>query len=1008
MRRILTVTLFALVCAAAADAQAVVGSGAITGLVKDVYGDGIPDTTIALTNKVVGVKRTMTTSDDGVFALPALLPAGSYDLKVTRKGYADWELPSFDLSLGETLNFKITLYADKAATPAEAQRSLPAVQDSKMSVSALVNDDQLFALPTVALQLDPLVLLAPGVVESPAGVLVFRGESFRNVFLMDGVSTTNNYFLNNPGIAPFVMQESAAEMQVLSAAAPVEFGHTMGGIVNMVTKTGTNRLHATAYDTYSQNSWDAPDFFGGGFLPTGRLNHAGVSAGLPVASDELFLYGNLERVNETSQGLNLITNPLLTNTALTSGCTATSAQCSAAARFIGTHTNVKVPQSQISTNGFARMDFRPSDRQTFTLAGAIKSQRAVNSLDSATVDPNDGLLGSNATTTDSTRYATFAWTRVLSGTRVNEFHGDWFRNTLTATTDPTLFPTSSAACPSCGTGPLAIYVAGTPVGGNPAVPYNLREQRFGGNDSFTLTEGSHTLRLGGEVWRTQDTMGQLYGQYGIYDYSSFSAFALDFTGNVKAAKNYATFAQTLGTTPTDLNSYVFNAYAQDTWKVFPRLTITVGARWEKSRLPKPTEPNPSNYLSEIIPSPNTDVSPRIGIAYLIDNRTVIRAGGGTYYEPFPGQLVHDLWAGGGIFQSFYQLAPAAVGAPAFPKVLATNATTTLASGLLSQFYPAARFRNPYSEQGSVAIERRLTRYISLAATYVQSQGVKIWTATDQNLPGGKQIWETYTVTGAPASAPGTYSTWVWYGAQAGQRFQVDTEGSSRYRGATAQVRTAPLFGLSLQASYTWSHATDDVSAPRVGNSVVPSTYFPGDYTGDRANSAFDQRNRAVVNFVWQPVISKKTDVLSRFLLNGWLVSGIGTYSASMYVTPLIEVQGQQFNGYVMDYATSLNGTNGWSRVPFEQVNSLPLGSRTNVDARLSKWLPFTERFKGLLTVEAFNATNHQNVSAVNTTAFTAVSGVLKPVSGLGAPIASYGYPYGSAARRVQVGFRLEF
>jgi hypothetical protein len=222
------------------------------------------------------------------------------------------------------------------------------------------------------------------------------------------------------------------------------------------------------------------------------------------------------------------------------------------------------------------------------------------------------------------------------------------------------------------------------------------------------------------------------------------------------------------------------------------------------------------------------------------------------------------------------------------------------------------------------------------------------------------------------------------------------------------VRTAPIFGLSVQASYTWSHAFDDLSGPLVANSVINANYFPSSYSGDEGPSAFDQRNHAVVNFTWQPKFTSKTDVLSRFVLNGWLVSGIGAYSSSMFVTPTVLVQGQQFTGITMDYATSLNGTGGWSRVPFQNVNTLPLGVRTNVDVRVSKSLPFTERFKGQLTFEAFNAANHQNVSGVNTVAFTSVSGVLKPVAGLGTPIASYGYPFGSSSRHVQVAFRLEF
>jgi len=278
--------------------------------------------------------------------------------------------------------------------------------------------------------------------------------------------------------------------------------------------------------------------------------------------------------------------------------------------------------------------------------------------------------------------------------------------------------------------------------------------------------------------------------------------------------------------------------------------------------------------------------------------------------------------------------------------------------------------------------------------------------TDQNMPAGSKTYQSYNIDNAQGTLANTYGSWIWTNTPVGQRYQVDTGGFSRDRAAMAQVRTAPIFGLSVQAAYTWSHSIDDVSGPP-GYSIVPSTYFPGDYTGDRGNSAFDQRNRGVLNFVWQPVVNKK-DPVSRYLLNGWLITGIATYNSSMFATPLVEVQGQQFTGYTMQYTNSLNGTNGWSRVPFEKTGGLPIGTRQNLDVRASKALPITERLRAQLMVEAFNATNHENVSAINTIAFTAVSGTLKPVTGLGAPIASYGYPYGSSARHIQVSLRLDF
>jgi hypothetical protein len=1023
MRRTLAVSLLALVCSTAVYAQAVVGSGAITGIVMDKYGDGIPETTISLTNKTLGVKRTMLTSDDGIFTLPALVPGSAYDLKVTRRGYADWELPSFDLSVGETVNFRIRLYADRAPTPDEAQRSLAPVQDSKTTVSAQVTAAQLAALPTPVRQVDPLVLLAPAVVENPQGVLVFRGLVARNVFLLDGLSITDNYFLYQPNVAPFIAQDSVAEMQVVPSAATVDFAHTMGGMVNAVSKTGTNGLHASAYDYYAQNSWDSPDFFGDGFKPTGRRNHAGLSVGLPIFTDNLFLFGNVEHVNDSSEGLNRILNPLLTapggNTAITTGCTATAMQCSQADTFINQQLNVKVPQTLNSTTGFARMDYRPNEHNAFTLNGAVLASRGNNNYNDATVATNGGMLGANANLTNSTRYAAFGWTHVIGESMVNDFHGGWFRDTTTTATNTSQFPVSSGNCLACGTGPLAIYVDGTSLGGNPTVPFNMREGRYQAADNFTFTLASHTVRIGGDAWRREDTMDQLYSRFGMYNYESFTSFAEDFSADVRALKDYGTFSQTLGNSVASTTDWQLSVFAEDTWKVKPGLTVNVGVRWDKARLPTPTEPNDGNYLSGYIPSPNTDVMPRFGLAYMLDKRTVVRLGAGSYYEPFPGQLLHDLYVGGGNYQTYFELAPTTTGTVVFPQVLPSSAVQTLNSALVGQFFAAERFRNPYTLQATAAIERRLNRWVSLALTYLQTASHRLWTATDLDLVGASTetlTTETYTINNAQGAAVNTYATAVWNSAQAGHHFQVDNEGGATYKAGTAQLRTAPLFGLSVQAAYTWSHAFDDMSGPQVLNSIVPSNSFPSSYVGDEGPSLFDQRNHAVVNFTWQPVVHA-TGAVSRYLLNGWLISGIGTYSSSMYVSPTILAAGQQFPtktitpnytnlAITMDFPNTLNGTGGWSRVPFEAVNILPLGSQTNIDARLSKTIPFTSRLMGQFAFDAFNATNHKDVSAVDTIAYTSTLGVISPVAGVGAPMGSYGYPFGSTSRHVQVSFRL--
>ena len=225
------------------------------------------------------------TSDDGIFYVACADSGFRYNLKVTRRGYADWELPSFDLSVGETLNFRIPLYADKALHAHRCAARAVAGAGHKTSVAALVTEDQLADLPTKGRCWKIWYCWRPPWCKALTGIWFSAAKGLPNVFLLDGIDITDEFFLHHPGAGPTAMQESMSEMQVISAAAPADFGRAMGGMLNMISRTGTNGLHAAAYDYYSQNSWDSPDFFGNGFVPTGRDNHAGVSVGLPISSD---------------------------------------------------------------------------------------------------------------------------------------------------------------------------------------------------------------------------------------------------------------------------------------------------------------------------------------------------------------------------------------------------------------------------------------------------------------------------------------------------------------------------------------------------------------------------------------------------------------------------------------------------------------------------------------------------------------------------------------------------
>jgi hypothetical protein len=129
-------------------------------------------------------------------------------------------------------------------------------------------------------------------------------------------------------------------------------------------------------------------------------------------------------------------------------------------------------------------------------------------------------------------------------------------------------------------------------------------------------------------------------------------------------------------------------------------------------------------------------------------------------------------------------------------------------------------------------------------------------------------------------------------------------------------------------------------------------------------------------------------------------------ASSLPETPLVLVNGQQFSGMTMEYTTSLDGSGGWPRAPFAGVNSLRTGSQYNLDARLTRTLQFTERVKAIVMFEAFNALNTHYNTGVNTIAYSATNGVIRPVPGGGSPNAASAFPYGTNARSAQIAFRL--
>jgi hypothetical protein len=1011
MRMGIRVCVLAAVSVCASWAQAIAGGGAISGFVLEGDIDGLPQATVTLTNSALGVRRVSTTTDEGAFDILSLPPGEGYRLNVEYKGFSKWESSSFEIAVGQTRVVRIPLQreqAAQAATNVDIESVMAQVEDTKTGVSIVISPAQLASLPSSGERLDPLVMLAPGVsVDASTGRLIFLGSVAANAFLQDDISVSNSYSGTRDGVGGALRLDSTQEFQVLSATYPAEFGRTAGGVVNSVTPSGGNDYHGGAYGYVRSGGWSAAELFSPGQNLLGDRHQEGATIGGPLRRDKLFFFANFERMTDHFEGLNRITTPTLTNASgaiAAQNCTATAAQCNAAIKFIQGQMNVLAPFSQSWTSGLGRIDYRRSEVNSLNVEFNAMNQNSPEAARRQLVAPNGGLLGLQNADED-TRYARLSWTAAPTPGWFSELHAGMYQDRWF---DP-------ASTPGLATGNVAITVAGATVGNPYPNSSRLDEKRYQVVENMTWTSGSHSVQLGADVSRTHDDVDSL-ASAGAYNYPTLTAFAQDFSGG--ATRSYTNFTQQFGTSAHTVSYPEINAYAQDTWKALPRVSITVGVRWDKTLLPQPSVNAPNYYQTGTIPSSNIAFAPRVSLGYLVNDTTVVRAGFGFFYQPYSGQFIDTLLEGNGLSQTSIVVNPNQTNAPLFPRVLTFTSAPTGTSNLI---YAVNKLRNPHTQQASLEVEKQLAHATTVTLSLINSRAIKLWTLSDQNLAAPTKTL-IYPIDNAAGAAVGSYSTTVWNvknDSKYAQIFQVGNGGAAWYNAAALQLRQRMSHGLSLQATYTWSHATGNTTGPLYAG-VVPMSSVPGDNNPDKCNLPTDQRQRAVFNWTWQPTVTHSDSPIARFVANGWRFSGIATLASGQPVTPTVLLTGNQTSLFAMPYFNSLNGSGGWDRVPFEQIGSLQTGAQRIVDARLTRTLPFTERVHGEVAAEAFNLFNTQRITGVNTVAYTAVatlssglingpySGILKPVAGAGLGNASSAFPDGTTARRFQLAFRLIF
>src|SRR5450759_4997597 len=296
MRKVLASSICALVFVAGAYAQATAGLGSVSGTVRDASGASIPGATVVVANDGKGIKRTMNSTEAGVFAAPALVPSSGYSITVTKQGFSIYEVKEFEVLVGQNVDFKVGLQIGSSTTKVDVTAEAPMVEDTKSGVTATVGTDQIDNLPINGRRVDSFVLMTPAVTsDGEFGLISFRGIAMGNNFMTDGNDTTNSFYNENAGrtrIGSQISQDAVQEFQVLSNGFSAEFGRAMGGVVNTVTRSGTNSLHGVGYEYFRNRTLEAADRYANGIKGPEWRHTTGFSLGGPIKKDKLFYFIN--------------------------------------------------------------------------------------------------------------------------------------------------------------------------------------------------------------------------------------------------------------------------------------------------------------------------------------------------------------------------------------------------------------------------------------------------------------------------------------------------------------------------------------------------------------------------------------------------------------------------------------------------------------------------------------------------------------------------------------------
>jgi hypothetical protein len=974
-------------------------TGALHGTVVDATGSRIARASIVVVSTATGVRYTATSDAEGRFGID-LLPAGDYSARVIADGMSPQVTPQLHLDVGGIAEMEFRLTVAGAHENVTVSGAPGMVETEASAVSTLLDERALSDLPLDGRRFPDLMLLSPGVTQDPRsltsstnGDLSFGGiRGFQNSFLVDGGDYNNAFFAQARGRyrEPYELSTDVVqEFRVSTNSYGAELGRSGGAVVNVVTKSGSNHLHGTAFYYLRDSSFGATDPFLA-FKPHNRQQQGGGTIGGPLKRNKMFFFAGFDEhifhspnVVEFLDGSAQVVPQPGTGPYTPGDYDSTDEALVFAAAQQLTSLAGEYPAGQIGNTAYGKVDINLTAREQLALRVNTTRYWGANNV---FIDPASPVtydaISDNGQETVATETGALSLTSGLSQRWISLLRAQYSRDLQRS-----YINTSNVL--------VEIPTIMDGIGRSDLLPRQTRESRVHLSETLSYDGRRNSWKFGGDgllTWIYDFFPSQQSGEFLFYPMKvdPFTYEPMEAGLELTPLRAYAHeaphyYLQNFGSAASRPNTNEYSAFAQDTMRVTDHLALNLGVRWDLQTFTKVgLLSNPLFPPAGKVPFRPYNFAPRAGFAYSLGKARplVVRAGYGIFFVRIPQIYNSVVETENGITDAQVFLNNTDYydhqAFPAYPNPLVTCPVNAASCALPAGFTQgvtnevsafASNFVTPRVQQASVTLEKEVAPQTTVTVSLLNVRGEHLIRALDVNLPQPTAL--TYPIFDSTGSISqggyytvDSFATWQFTQsltcpfppcinplgrpiANLGAIDEFQSAASSQYDGATFSINRRVAHGSYLRISYTWAHAIDDGQDALVAGqpATVQNSYDPN---GERGPSTTDQRHRLTAAFSAEPRLFHRGHEFLGHVFNDWKFSSVVNFGTGRPVNATVSGDPNQDGNDLND------------RLPGYTRNAFTGPDYGTTDVRVTRVIRLREHSKINLVAESFNLLNRDN------------------------------------------------